>query len=211
VTTGQNDGGFEELLDSGPLHCHDTAMPTENEYSLADLADLADVTPRTIRYYIAQGLLPSPGQAGPGARYSDGHLARLRLIKQLQRQHLPLAEIRRRLALLGDIEVHGLLEAPQDHRAAESAVEYIRGVLSHRASEGPTPLPMAAMAPSVNFSRDDVSPSTPAPSPDRSQWERVAVGPDIELHIRRPLDRLQNRRVERLITIARQVLEEDKP
>ena len=47
-------------------------MRSEIEYSLQELADLADVTPRTIRYYIVQGLLPSPEGAGPAARYGDG-------------------------------------------------------------------------------------------------------------------------------------------
>ncbi len=74
-------------------------MPTDNEYTLQDLADLAEVTPRTIRYYVAQGLLPSPDRVGPGALYGPGHLARLRLIRRLQREHLPLAEIRSRLVL----------------------------------------------------------------------------------------------------------------
>ena len=38
-------------------------------YSLIELSKLADVTPRTIRYYIAQGLLPSPGQLWSGSVY----------------------------------------------------------------------------------------------------------------------------------------------
>jgi hypothetical protein len=46
-------------------------------------------------------------------------------------------------------------------------------------------------------------------APERSQWERHSLGPNIELHVRRPLSRLEQRRVERLITIARQVLKED--
>ena len=48
------------------------------------------------------------------------------------------------------------------------------------------------------------------PVPERSQWERLSLGPNIELHIRRPLSRIEQRRVERLITIARQVLGEDQ-
>ena len=68
-------------------------MP-DDPYSLTDLVRLAGVTPRTVRYYVAQGLLPSPEQAGPSTRYGEGHLARLRLIRRLQRDHLPLAEIR---------------------------------------------------------------------------------------------------------------------
>jgi hypothetical protein len=37
------------------------------------------------------------------------------------------------------------------------------------------------------------------------------LSPDIEIHIRRPLGRLEQRRVERLTAIARQVLKEDTP
>ena len=61
-------------------------MPSD--YSLSELAKLADVSPRTVRYYIAQGLLPSPVQQGPNTRYTDAHLDRLRLIRRLQAAHL---------------------------------------------------------------------------------------------------------------------------
>jgi hypothetical protein len=44
---------------------------------------------------------------------------------------------------------------------------------------------------------------------DRSQWDRIALAPDIELHVRRPLSRLVNKRVDRLVAAARQLLEED--
>ena len=100
-------------------------MPTENEYSLQDLADLADVSPRTIRYYVAQGLLPSPGQVGPGARYTDGTLARLRLIRRLQREHLPLAEIRTRLAGLDNETIASLVELEAPRPPESSALDYI--------------------------------------------------------------------------------------
>ncbi|MEJ7695559.1 MAG: MerR family transcriptional regulator [Candidatus Limnocylindrales bacterium] len=38
--------------------------PPDARYTLTDLADLAGVTPRTVRYYLAQGLLPTVGAAG---------------------------------------------------------------------------------------------------------------------------------------------------
>ena len=50
--------------------------------------------------------------------------------------------------------------------------------------------------------------STATPG-DRSQWERIVLATDVELHIRRPLSRTQNKRVDRLVTIARELLEED--
>src|SRR5690349_24793846 len=80
-------------------------------YTLTELSAFAGVTPRTIRYYIAQGLLPAVGQSGPGAKYDDRHLARLRLIRRLQAEHLPLAEIRRRLDGLSENDIRELAGA----------------------------------------------------------------------------------------------------
>jgi hypothetical protein len=45
---------------------------------------------------------------------------------------------------------------------------------------------------------------------DRSQWERVALVPEIELHVRRPLSRTRNRQLERLLESARQILKEEE-
>ena len=196
-------------------------MPTENEYSLQDLADLSRVTPRTIRFYVAQGLLPSPGRVGPGTTYGPGHLARLRLIRQLQREHLPLAEIRARLASLADAAVLDIVDAPPAPPTPGSATDYIRGVLAKaRVSEMPARHAFAAPArlvappmlpvPSMRAMTDTPSLPSPETQPaDRSQWDRVVLVPDVELHVRRPLTRHLNKRVERLIAIARELLEED--
>jgi DNA-binding transcriptional MerR regulator len=172
------------------------------DYTLQQLADEAGVTPRTIRYYIAQGLLASPG-AGAGARYTEAHLDRLRVIRQLQRNHLPLAEIRKQLD-------------------RGSALEYVQSVLQPRTYSRPEPPePTRAMfalampsAPAPQAPARLVGPPTvspqPSQEPDRSQWDRVSLSPDVELHVRRPLTRDQNRRVDRLISLARQLLEEDQ-
>lgn len=164
-------------------------------YELTELSDLAGVTPRTVRYYIQQGLLRSPGTPGPGAKYDTAHLDRLRLIRRLQREHLPLAEIRRRLESLTDAEVRRLVEAPEPARS--SAAEYVRQVLR----EPSRPSFLAAQT----------APPGPAAAPDRSQWERIALGPDLELHVRRPLSRAQNKMVDKLLDYARRLLEEDTP
>jgi hypothetical protein len=54
-------------------------MPT-NAYYINHLCDISGVTPRTVYYYVQQGLLPPPGARGPGARYDRRHLLRLQLI-----------------------------------------------------------------------------------------------------------------------------------
>ncbi|HET6578981.1 MAG TPA: MerR family transcriptional regulator [Gemmatimonadales bacterium] len=171
-------------------------MSSEPEgFGLGELSARAGVTPRTVRYYIQQGLLRSPGTPGPGARYDQGHLDRLKLIRRLQREHLPLSEIRRRLESLADAEVHRLLQQPEPP-VRSSAVDYVRGVLRE-----PPALFTAAMAASPE----------PPPGADRSQWDRLTLAPDLELHVRRPLSRAQNRIVEKLLAYARRLLEEDTP
>jgi DNA-binding transcriptional MerR regulator len=177
-----------------------------NEYSLQELARLADVTPRTIRYYIVGGLLPAPSQSGPLARYSDTHLERLRLIKKLQGAHLPLAEIRTRLNDLDDAQIATMADEPAPD-PSNSAADYIRDLL---AQPDPRRVVIYQNRPAPGRASEPAPASAP-PSfePDRAQWERIALAPDIELHIRRPLTRQLNKRVERLITIARQLLEEE--
>jgi DNA-binding transcriptional MerR regulator len=189
-------------------------MPTDSGYAITDLASLAGVTQRTIRYYISVGLLPAPDQAGRAARYGDDHLQRIRLIRRLQEQHLPLAEIRSRLAALSDDEVAEVLTEP-DPQPVGSALDYIRsltGAPRHRAAE-PTLDALwedpAAPPPVAQLSLSAPTPSS-ATKPVASTWERVPLAPDVELHVRRPLGRTANKRVERLITIAREILE-DQP
>lgn len=190
-------------------------------FSLADLCALADVTPRTVRYYIAQGLLRPASGAGPGARYDDGHLYRLRLIRRLQRDHLPLVEIRRRLDALTDDEVERLASEPAP--VTDSASDYIARQLGSRGIRagvpspgvpvadipplGPHGLPTPRIGPASRPADPEDPPTTPEPT--RSQWERIVLAPEIELHIRRPLGRDQNRRVDRLLESARAILEED--
>ena len=202
-------------------------------YDLKTLCDLAGVTVRTVRYYIQQGLLPTPG-LGAGARYTQEHLDRLLLIRRLQRAHLPLAEIRRRLPEHLDplppeppvgvrmARVPARVEAPRDPRAVsdsaaaygaaetrlpppdgddlaspDSAAQYIRDVLRERDVGSHPPRQSRPMAP-------------PRPASQRSQWERISLADDIELHVRRPLTRDANRRLEKLLQAARHIFEEEQ-
>jgi DNA-binding transcriptional MerR regulator len=72
------------------------------------------VSVRTVRYYIAEGILPPPEGSGPGSAYTRGHLDRLRLIQRLKEAYLPLKEIRRRLSGLSDDEVKSVLAVADD-------------------------------------------------------------------------------------------------
>ena len=152
------------------------------QLDLTELADRAGVSVRTVRYYIQQGLLSGPEARGPGAHYTDEHLDRILLIKRLQKEHLPLAEIRRAIE-----------SGAAESAAPRTARDYVRAVLGRVVEEPP-----------VTYSQPPEDPVT-----TRSQWERITLAPDIELHIRRPLSRAMNKSVERLLDIARDILEED--
>ncbi len=68
------------------------------EFNLEQLADASDIPARTIRYYIARGLLKGPLKAGRGATYGPDHLERLQQIKRLQAQGRTLGEVEAILA-----------------------------------------------------------------------------------------------------------------
>lgn len=180
-------------------------VPLSPPLDLAELCAAADVTPRTVRYYIQQGLLPAPESRGPGAHYSEGHLARLRLIRRLQEEHLPLGEIRNRLERLTDDDVNHLLRSATETRRDNSALSYVRGVL---AGGGPRSLSAASVRLSESRPTLFDSPDTQTPAA-RSTWERIALTRDVELHVRRPLTRDQNRLVDRLLQLARELTKED--
>ncbi|MDQ2688248.1 MAG: helix-turn-helix domain-containing protein [Armatimonadota bacterium] len=175
----------------------------ERLYRLEELTEATGVSPRNIRYYTTQGLLPSPDARGRFALYRDEHLRRLRLIQRLKDAFLPLEVIRAQLASLTDVQMDALLteEAPtlreeaQKKAAgppAENAADYISRVLAQRAS--PIPPPMAAAS----------SPAASPPSAPSETWERITLAPGVELHTRR-----RDSFVQKLIAYARSLRPSD--
>src|SRR5262245_6643969 len=73
-------------------------MPGESRHAIGELAELAGVSRRTIRYYVQEGLLPAPLGVGRGRHYGDQHLDQLLKVKALQEKGRTLDEIRRELS-----------------------------------------------------------------------------------------------------------------
>lgn len=160
-------------------------QPSLTPLDLTELSDRAGVSIRTVRYYIQQGLLQEPEARGPGAHYTEEHLNRLLLIKRLQREHLPLAEIRK-----------AIQSGAAESTIPRSARDYVRAVLGKPSAD----LRVSSLP----------APRQPIEEPMRSQWERITLAPDIELHLRRPLSRGVNKQVERLLGAARDIFEEEQ-
>ena len=75
------------------------------EYSLADLAKASDTSPRTLRFYIARGLLSGPAKSGRQAYYTAEHLGTVVRIKAQQQRGMTLAEIELKSQARGEKEI----------------------------------------------------------------------------------------------------------
>ena len=185
-------------------------MSDEQTFTISELAERAGVTPRTIRYYTAEGLLPAPSAEGKYARYNQNHLQRLRLIAELKAAYLPLHEIRAQIVPLDAAQVQSMLDvmvakpsAPAVIAEQSSAAEYITNVMARQqmtraqpASAAPVaaapPAPVAAAPSSVRQRSGPLARLFPgrtevASKPAEDLWQRITLAPGVELHLREPV------------------------
>lgn len=171
--------------------------------SIGELARRAEVSTRTIRFYVEIGLLPPPEGAGRVAAYTHEHLERLERIRELKELRLSLDEIRDTLS-------HSEVDAPgwkaqvvgslkpafrqKPRAAAASAADYLARLREHL---GPT--------------RHHIRSEPPHESAGygAEPWLRIAIGPEVELHIRRRGSRMDPR-LWKLVKEARRILAEEE-
>jgi DNA-binding transcriptional MerR regulator len=168
-------------------------------YRLTELTNITGVTQRTIRFYIAEGLLPPPEGAGPAAVYTAAHRDRLALINVLKERYLPLKEIRRRLATLTEAEIRAELQQstaelpltePSIPAVSAATIDYLDSLLDSRPRNV---LPADAVR---------------AVASVREHWERITLADGVELHVR--ADRLREAiPLDALVRQARKLLGED--
>jgi DNA-binding transcriptional MerR regulator len=63
-------------------------------YGIDELASLAGVSRRTVRFYIQESLLPPPLGVGRGRHYDESHLDRLLEVRSLQESGRSLEDIK---------------------------------------------------------------------------------------------------------------------
>ncbi|CAN5672754.1 hypothetical protein BH23CHL4_BH23CHL4_00090 [soil metagenome] len=205
------------------------------DYNLTELTGAAGVSSRTVRYYIAEGLLPPPVAAGPRSSYSTSHLNRLMLIGRLKNDYLPLREIRKRLNSMSEAEIEEMLNqttGPEPRLVVDRGPERHGHAASYTSQAlGPSPIRHLRPAsrdhsPTSNaFRRAPVSqnaldthgdshmapqfttsrPGSPETRAEGSTWRRLELGPDAELFIREDAYVRKQDRVEWLINWAKRV------
>ncbi len=197
--------------------------------AIAELAERAGTTHRTIRYYVSEGLLPPPGGRGQRRVYTADHLLRLQAIQQLKKAFLPLREIRRRMATMTADEMLRLAN-PSTEDVPSDRLARIAPLLTGGSSSGPVPME-AAPGRGVPYvaSRLDHAIYRPIPSTQHGLrrtgpsgatesstsdlaatadevWHRVTLAPGVELHFRPSRDRRRDEAIAHLIRAATSLL-----
>ena len=192
------------------------------EPSLSELAAASGIEARTIRSWVAQGLLPAPLTRGPAARYPADTLERVLAIRAMRDAlGMPLAEIRKELLVASPDQIRTYASrAPGSAQkampappAASSALDYI-GALRARSSLAFKPPPPAAAPiaapPLQGFDalehRLGQGRAEPARKARAEEWLRIPITPDVELTVRAPLDAEQRVRLERCADLIRDIL-----
>ena len=205
-------------------------MVDEQSLLIGELAERAGVSVRTIRYYIEEGLLPSPRVQGKYTVYDEEYIERIQLIRYLKDNYLPLREIRSMLEKLNAQEIKALLEqydrgeAPQLPPASNptagkppaepSAVDYIANILQNRPSQSTgtanrapraqsnpqAPMLYPSPAPDNKFYQKSIFEEEARASPPL--WQRLTLAPGVELHLQKTDDRRLKHQIEKLIAFA---------
>lgn len=209
-------------------------MSNEQRYTIGELAQRAGVTPRTVRFYTSEGLLPAPDSRGRYALYSDEHLGRLQLIIRLKAAYLPLNLIREQIGHLSGEEVRRLLiELPKDDEAVIAALPsrllpslgYHTPTLTAEAGfdsagSGVTSRPLQVGRVDLPDTRGETelgsllrrvaehSVAYSSERPSAEVWQRLSLAPGIELQLREPLSAQRRRQIEQLIDAARAIMAE---
>jgi len=140
---------------------------------------------RTIRYYLAEGLIQSPEEKqGTASVFGYLNLLQLIVVKKLQAEHLSIRKIRELVVGKSEQELESLagIGGASGKKGRESdAKQYLESLL---APSMPQSLRSGA---ATSAPRTKVSPPGDVAAPaqeTRPSWQRLEIEPGLELHIR---------------------------
>lgn len=149
----QSTAGGNAALECGERDM--TTPSTRPTYLIDELATLGRVKTRTVRHYVAKGLLPRPRLRGAKTSYGHEALLRLLAIKTLRRQKLSIAQVKRRLS-----------KAPMEE------LERLAGAERKPAAAPPKP---------AGLPQGHVGPYRAQRA--KSSWDRILICPGVELFV----------------------------
>ena len=182
--------------------------PSSQTYSLKEVAEQVGVELRVLRSWMGSPyrILRGVGR-GSGARYSQHFLDRAMLAQRLRTENVTLGEIAKRLSGIPDQELEQLLAGgvgARQQKGRGSAADYAAAALSSRG--------MFTSALQQHMAGHSATRSQQAPTATTSQragarvhWERITLSDGVEIHVRRPMNREENRLLERLLEEAERI------
>ena len=191
------------------------------EPSLSDLAAASGIEARTIRSWVAQGLLPAPLSRGPAARYPADTLERVLAIRAMRDAlGMPLSEIRKELLVATPEQIRTFASrAPSSAQKAlaapdaSSALDYISALRAQSQVSYSLPPSAAASLAAPSLQGFEAlehhlgqGRAEPARKARAEEWLRIPITPDVELTVRAPLDAEQRVRLERCADLIRDIL-----
>jgi DNA-binding transcriptional MerR regulator len=183
---------------------------TTEEFLIGELAEKTGVSVRTIRYYISEGLLPSPQTRGRYTVYDEDYIERIELIKRLKEAFLPIREIRMMLESKSKVEIDEFLSHYENTRTTENdALNYIAGVMENKNEYSRRPDTMQIQSPpSESRVNRSAMPMAKRPSDFGSDdnWKRFEIIPGFEFHITERTFNRHQREIQQMIEKAKAIL-----
>jgi DNA-binding transcriptional MerR regulator len=128
---------------------------------------------RTIRYYMAEGLIQTPEERqGTASVFGYLNLLQLLTVKKLQAEHLPIRKIRELVAGKSEQELEIILGVRGTGGRKTEAKQYLETLLASAPIQPPRQPLKEAAPPPLQASAQSHS------------WQRVEIEPGLELHIR---------------------------
>lgn len=206
----------------------------DDDISLDDLSDLTGVERRTLRSWVADGLLSAPLKVGRGALYPRANVDRAMAVRALREIHgLPRTAIRGRLLSADDRDIRQLAEEAKGLIAAGRTVA-LQGPSSARAYlaqlRDPAPRQLEEPVAQMRTSSPIESRSAADPQPDAAGIDallavletsarvpavkrlrgtnryHIPITPDLELSVRGEISPRDRAMLERVADLIRAIL-----
>jgi len=182
--------------------------PSAQTYSLKEVATQVGVELRVLRSWMGSPyrILRGVGR-GSGARYSQHFLDRAMLSQRLRTENVTLGEIAKRLSGIPDEELEQLLAGgvgAMQQKGRGSAADYAAAALSSRGMFT-SALQQRMAGHSATRSQQVPAATTSQRAGARVHWERITLSDGVEIHVRRPMNREENRLLDRLLEEAERI------
>ena len=182
--------------------------PSTQTYSLKEVATQVGVELRVLRSWMGSPyrILRGVGR-GSGARYSQHFLDRAMLAQRLRTENVTLGEIAKRLSGIPDEELEQILASgvgAMQQKVRGSAADYAAAALSSRGMFT-SALQQRMAGHSATRSQQVPAATTSQRAGARVNWERITLSDGVEIHVRRPMNREENRLLERLLEEAERI------